>query len=313
MSTTTSKERVTPAAPRTASAIIVGVDGSNDGLQAVDYATSEVIRRHLDLCIVHVAPHNAGLGIPLPPTVQDLLLGAGHKIAESARERALDRGLARDRISCRVVSGHPGGVLKKLADTSAGLVLGRRSLNGLQRLFTGSVSQSVGAGAQCPVYVVPSGWQPGTGGGAVAVGIDASKSALPVLKQAFIEAEQRGLGLQVVFAWEPPMYNYVGVADYNDALAELTQTAERRIAETVAGYEREYPGVTMTRHFIRQHPVAALEVISSQVELLVLGRSGGGRVSGLGPVSRSVLGSAACPVVVVPNGGTDHDDAAQTD
>lgn len=122
------------------------------------------------------------------------------------------RGLARGRLSCHVVLGHPNGVLKELSDNSAGIgfSLRRRRLNRLERLVTGSTSQAVGAAAHLSGLCGPSGWQPKAASGSVIVGIDASTVAPPVLEAAFVEAAWRELELQIVYAWESPMYSHAG-------------------------------------------------------------------------------------------------------
>ncbi|MGI8460005.1 MAG: universal stress protein [Propionibacteriaceae bacterium] len=307
MSTTTSTEPTTHQDRRTGSPILAGVDGSNDGLQAVGYATAVASRRNVDLCVVHVAPQNGSLGIPLPPVVTETLLGVGNKLAEAARDYAVSRGFPSDRLTCRVCLGHPSRIFKELSAGASAIVLGRRNLSRLERVFTGSTSQAVGAVAHCPVYVVPSGWQPRTASRSVTVGIDASDAAQPVLEAAFTEAVSRDLDLRVVYAWAPPMYSYAGRADYQDALDHWTEVAEQRITTSVTSYAAKHPGVTVTQHFLRQEPIAALLALSTQAELLVLGRSDGGElaggVDGLGSVSRALVSGAECPVMVVPNAG----------
>lgn len=104
------------------------VDGSNDGLQAVGYATAVASCRNVDLCIVHVAPENGNLGIPLPPVVTETLLGVGNTIAEAGRDYAVSRGFPSDRLSRRVCLGHRSRTLNELSAGASAIVLGRRNL-----------------------------------------------------------------------------------------------------------------------------------------------------------------------------------------
>ena len=65
----------------------------------------------------------------------------------------LDRPDA-DRVSQRVVEGHPAQVLLDAAADAALLVVGSRGRGGFTGMLLGSVSQSVVARAACPVVVV---------------------------------------------------------------------------------------------------------------------------------------------------------------
>ena len=67
----------------------------------------------------------------------------------------------------------------------------------------------------------------------------------------------------------------------------------------------EAHGVVAKRDFLHGDPVAKLVEASAEVGLLVMGSRGRGRIRSvlLGSVSRSLVHSAACPVVVVPNVG----------
>lgn len=134
--------------------LVVGVDGSDPSLVAVDWAADEAVRHGLTLRLVHASLWERYAGAV--PT-----LGAGrfservlaeHLVA-SAAERAARRapGL---RITTDILPAEAvDGLLHEGANAHA-LVVGDRGRGELKGLLLGSVSLGVAARARCPVIVV---------------------------------------------------------------------------------------------------------------------------------------------------------------
>lgn len=281
-------------------AILVGVDGSDDGLRAVDYAVAEAAVHDADLEIVTVIDARGPFGSVLPHSAT--LRQAAHHAAEAGRRRAAASGLPAERVRAAVVEGHPGAALAQLSNGARAMVLGRRGLSGLERIFAGSTSVAVAARAHCPVIVVPHRWQaPRTPRLRIGVGIDGSERSLPALAAAFAECAARGAELVVVFAWEPPMESYPGVADYQVALDVWADTADLRMSETLIGWQAEYPEVVVHRRFVRSNPVAALVEASNTLDLLYIGVRGRGSISGVAPgtVARALVAATFCPLALI--------------
>ena len=79
--------------------------------------------------------------------------GEATRTLESTVAKAVEPPDA-DRVSQRVVQGHPAQVLLDAAADAALLVVGSRGLGGVRGMLLGSVSQHVVARAACPVVVV---------------------------------------------------------------------------------------------------------------------------------------------------------------
>jgi nucleotide-binding universal stress UspA family protein len=184
------------------------------------------------------------------------------------------------------------------------MVLGRRGLSGLDRLFAGSTSTSVGARAECPVVVVPHAWSAHGPYARVLVGVDGSARSLPALAMAVAEASSRSAELVVVHAWEAPAPYYVDAAEIAELVDSCRRTAELAVAETLAGWSECHPDITVTRVFETRHPVEALVAHSAEADLLVIGTRGGGGVPGLalGSVARAVVAGSCSPVMLVRRG-----------
>lgn len=290
--------------------VLVGVDGSNDGLRAVDYAAAEAAVRKVALHVVTAVPPATAtaFGLALPLLTPDTAATAAEQATAAAARRASATGLTPAQITTAVVLGYPSDVLAELSEGAAAVVIGRRGLSGLERVFTGSTSVAVGAKAHCPVIVVPHGWHPPVAGGRpVGVGIDGSPESVPALAAAYAEAAARHVDLRVIYAYQPDPGSRGDGADFDATLADWLARAELRVAETIAGWRADYPDVVVQRHFVRAHPVRVLVEESADLDLLFVGTNGSSALSGLvlGTVARAVVAGSVCPVALVRK-GSDH-------
>jgi nucleotide-binding universal stress UspA family protein len=141
------------------SGIIVGVDGSDCSLRALDWAAREAAIRHVPLDVVTIVHAVAEYwGGPVP---------ADADVAEQARKQAeaeLDGVLGKigaqsrpDSITVTAVAGRmPADVLQELGVGADLLVVGARGAGGFRQLPLGSVSTPVTHHARCPVVVIPA-------------------------------------------------------------------------------------------------------------------------------------------------------------
>ena len=294
------------------SVIVAGVDGSDAGLRAVDYAVVEAQLYDATLVIAHVVDQHAMLGIPVPAGRRKALLTAGHAAAQAGLRRAAARGFPRSKITIEVSVGRPAETLAGLSEDATEMVVGRRDLSGVERLFAGSTSVALASRAGCRLIIVPQVWDPAdrnsAGGGGVVVGIDGARDSLPVLREAFDQAAARRRELSVIYAFEPPVFNFAGVAEYQDTLREWMELADLQIAETITAFDSDYPDVIVHRQFVRESPVTALLTAGLDADLLVIGVRGRGATSGLhvGGVARAVIGGAECPLALIARSADDR-------
>lgn len=134
--------------------IVVGVDGSEGGRRALDWAANEAARRGGTVQAV-IAWRWDGVELD-PHTVRP------DEVRRHA-EQTLQRELARLRtlhgdghpVAAEVVEGRPAQVLASAARTADLLVLGSHGHSRLRHTVLGSVSEEVIRSAPCPVVVVP--------------------------------------------------------------------------------------------------------------------------------------------------------------
>jgi nucleotide-binding universal stress UspA family protein len=134
--------------------IVVGVDGSSHSEEALRWAVGQARRtgQQVDAVISWTMPVDYGMGTAGAIAAYDWEGVATTTLKETVA-RAVDPADA-DRVSQRVVMGHPAKVLLDAAADADLLVVGSRGRGGFAGLLLGSVSQHVIARATCPVAVV---------------------------------------------------------------------------------------------------------------------------------------------------------------
>src|SRR5689334_15031478 len=138
--------------------IVVGVDGSEGGAAALEFAAAEAAFRGARLRIVSawevpVAAYGGEFGPPLDLATLDAFRVRAEQIADEALAavKKLQPSLEREALA---VQGQPADVLLEHSADARLIVVGRRGLGGFRSLLLGSVSQQVVQHATCPVVVV---------------------------------------------------------------------------------------------------------------------------------------------------------------
>lgn len=278
--------------------IVVGVDGSRAGLEAVSWAVKEATVRGVPLRIVHAMPRwayetqrnapYAGVGLWMREGAEAVLVEAVQRARREEPDVVLDSEL---------LPGDPRPALLKAALGAELLVVGNHGLGGFRGLLLGSVALGVIGHTTCPVVVVRE--VPVPPRGKIVVGVDGQEGGGAAIAVAFAEAALRGAELHAVQAWNALIP--VGGLDPTPS-AELGMAERRLLAEALAGWSERFPDVNVTAHVEAGHPVEVLRRASTDADLLVVGSHGRGDVSGLilGSVSHALLHHAECPLAVVP-------------
>lgn len=284
--------------------IAVGVDGTEDGLRAVEYAASSARAEGRGVRLLHAFHVSAGLNPMLSLYGIESLREVGEKALVAAERRVGD--VAPDvPVEHLLVAASPAPALVETSKTASMVVVGRSAIHGLSRLLSRSKSTAVAARAKCPVVSVPETWSPTEGGYRIVVGVDGSTAGRDSLAYAFELASARRSALMAVRAWEVPSRWYTDIPDLGGEAAEWLERVQLALAEDLAGWSEDFPDVPVSRVFERaSSPAEALVRRSEGASLLVVGACGLGGVPGLdlGWTARSILAHASCPVLVVHEG-----------
>ncbi|MEW2524226.1 universal stress protein [Streptomyces sp. NPDC047071] len=281
--------------------LVVGIDGSEHSLRAVDWAADEAAVRGVPLRLVHAASRK-GDGLPLSDVPGEPSAG---ELADTVVDIAARRAHRRDenlKLSVRISDEDPVPALLREGRGAVALVIASRGRGRLVELLLGSVSLGVAARADCPVVVLRGSHDNQARAGTrqrVVVGVPEQRLSAAV-RFAVDEAERRHVVLEAVRVWRRPLHG-TGAAGHGPG--EHADGHERRAADTLASAVREavagHPSVKVLKQVVEGAAHLVLLDASARADLLVIGaRRGHG--PHLGRVAHALLHRSACPVALVP-------------
>ncbi|MFF4733038.1 universal stress protein [Streptomyces mirabilis] len=284
--------------------LVVGVDGSDSCLLAVDWALDEAERHGLPLRLVYAslwARYEGGLPSVGQGRPSERVL-AEHIVA-SAAERA-ERRSPDVKVTTDIVPDGAADVLVREGNNAFALVTGSRGRGELKGLLLGSVGLAVAGRAHCPVVVV-RGDRAGLAGTheRILLGTGEADTSVEAVRFAFREAEVRGCILDVVHAWRRPSHDRSGERVRAEGPTDVyEERASALLDAQLKAATAEYPHVR-TRRTTLEGPAGKILVDrSAAADLVIIGarRRTGHFGFQLGGVSHAVLHHGQCPVVVVP-------------
>jgi nucleotide-binding universal stress UspA family protein len=286
--------------------IVVGVDGSEESLQAVEWAAVEARRRATALRIVSA---------PMPTPWVRAYRASPEAVAVALRHlsgRALEAGLNRAEevapglpVETEMLSGPPAVTVATAGAEGSMLVVGARGAGGFASMVLGSVSRYAATNASCPVVVARQ--QAMAAHREIAVGLRDGQDTTEALAFAFEEAALRGADLVAVHAWfwfpSALLMSARGGEPELRSLdtGEITAEADRVLAAALDEWRDKYPEVRIRRDVSHGHPARVLASYCARADLVVLGRHrADDTCRGAGSIQHAVLDHAHGPVAIVP-------------
>ena len=283
--------------------IVVGVDGSEPSLRAVDWAADEAVLRGAPLRLVYASLWERYEGTSL---ATDLNKPSEQVRAEDIVDTAVRRAHHRQadvKVSTDVLPEEPEYALVRESRTASLLVTGTRGRSGLAEALLGSVSLIVAGHAQCPMIVVrgnhddraPTGTH-----GRVVVGVGEKPAGSAAVRFAYEEARRRGVPVDAVRAWRWPAREST---DHPLLAGEPARLHEQQAVEALEEALQDAPAdVASHRRTVEGRTRTVLVDASRDADLLVVGakRRPGHHGLQLGRVAHGVLHHSTCPVVIVP-------------
>ncbi|MFJ9808502.1 universal stress protein [Streptomyces sp. NPDC101158] len=297
------------------SAVVVGFDGSEHSVRALDWALRVARSLEAPLTVAHVRSDALQLG-----SARIASLGGTPEIPDTVVDAlAAQVGPRAEGLDVRYAS-LDGSVVDALTGAARGarlLVVGSRGRGGFASLLLGSTSRALASSAPCPVVVVPhearaASLESGAAAGRVLLGLHIDETADEVVEFAFEAARRRGVALEVVTAYPVPPSPALLIGAPAPALQvppplpdetpELVDTTIRRQEERLRPFTERHPEVEVVQAVTPADAAGRLVEDSGDAGLVVVGRHRRHRVETLlvGSVAHAVLHHAACPVAVVP-------------
>ncbi|MFJ9863859.1 universal stress protein [Streptomyces sp. NPDC101165] len=267
--------------------VVVGVDGSEASLEAVDWAADEAVRHGVPLHILHAASGNHE-----PSDVITAASERARKIAPTVR------------LSSEVSHENAASALIDKGRNALALVLGSRGFGDLDDMLLGSVSLAVAARSDCPVVVIRGEVAHRDGRfGTIVVGVEDEESSGTALEFAFREAHARRCRLAAVHAWSAPSGAFGAAQDPSWPLEAHVRPPAQVLDDALRDLTERHGDALVERRLIEAPARQALLAAASGADLLIVGARPRlvHRGLQLGLINHALLHHAPCPTAVVPH------------
>ncbi|MEV5276987.1 universal stress protein [Streptomyces sp. NPDC052811] len=286
--------------------LVVGVDGSEQSLRAVDWATDEATRRGLPLRIVYASlwEHYEGAAYDYgAPYTSDRALADALLSEASARAQSRRSGIS---TTSAVLPQEPTEALLRESELACAVVVGSRGRGAIAGVLLGSVGLGVASWAVCPVVVV-RGDEVAVDGRheRILLGVGHPDRNSSAVEFAFQEAMTRGSALDAVRTWRGPGRGRFAPLSSGPRTGGLDEEKAAAALDGALRVARDrHPEVRTRTVAVEGHTHRVLVERSAAADLLVIGaRRNKGLGVQLSRTGHAVLQHAACPVAVVPQHG----------
>ena len=280
--------------------ILVGVDGSERGRRALDWAVARAERTGASLMLLAVVN-----------SAEAKKLGAEAEMVHTTVEAALHEKkevLAAEHpdvaVEAKIVDGPTVDSIVEEASSHDMVVLGSHHGASITETFGGATGLRVSVQVKIPTVVVPCDWDvtcAGKSGVVVGVGPDNVSDAAVAFGVG--EAIDSAQPLELVSAWGIPAWMSRPAEGMGGGLEEVGRQRQAEVDEFVTRITTANPALEVTGRSIEgPSPTRVLLDASKDAQLLVLGthsRAALGRAL-FGSVTHSMLLNLATPTVVVP-------------
>lgn len=280
--------------------ILVGIDGSDRGRRALDWAVrfARVVGCdvHMLAVIDEAIANKAGVGVE---TITDTVTAVLEKKRQAALESYPDM-----RIQASVSVGDIVGVLADSAAMHDLIVLGSHHGHTIGETISGAKGLRVSVSTSVPTVVVPADWDAKQQGTGIVVGVGPDEAvsvrAIDFAARAAVATQQP---LELVSVWGVPAWLERTAESMGGGLAPVGEQRQIELDRQIGRLAFEYPALQVTGRTVEDSsPSRALIEAGREASMLVMGtnsRNALGRTL-FGSVTHSVLLNLKVPTIIVP-------------
>src|SRR3954452_23464936 len=237
--------------------ILVGVDGSQAGWSALQWAAAEADATGRRLLVAHVGDVRPAEGTVDPQPFGRKLLAEAVAAVAATHPRVA--------VNTELLSGDPSHALIDLAEDADIVALGR-GRRGLPGLLLGTVAFRVLAHSQKPTAVVAAGAR--AHANRIVVGVSDSAGGAAALRFAFEEAERRGAEVVAVRSWSERDWRLAAGAGLPMATPDAWEAQERMVLDDcLQSFRSSFPAVPVSTMLTGSPTEIALEQASENAAM----------------------------------------------
>lgn len=279
--------------------ILVGIDGSERGERALDWAVWRASQNGAKLHLLAVLNSELEKEIGLDESkVMSVAVSALERIAEDAKQKHPEL-----EIESEVVRGQVVDTLAKMADNHDLVVVGSHHGKSIGKSVGGAKGLQISIATKTPTAVIPADWDEKFHGTGITVGVGSDNVSVPAIEFAARAADEMGLSLRLVSAWGLPPLISRSAEVMGGGLQPVGERFQRTLDSLVEQLKERHPNLDVTGEAVEgTSPTKVLLEECKDSELLVMGthsRTPLGRVV-FGSVTHSVLLNLEVPTVIVP-------------
>ncbi|MCV6981243.1 universal stress protein [Mycolicibacterium pulveris] len=285
--------------------VIVGVDGSEDALNAAVWAGAVAEKFEVPLHIVHAIPDAGPLLTDAAAALRASLIAEQRASAEEVLKSVEDAVRSRyGELTITVTqSDEPASkVLADLSEDASLVVLGSPEVRVGAALLLGSTTIAVTTHSSCPVVAWRGGITAPTDQ-PIVLGANGEQTGADAYRTAFEFADRFGVSIYAVNAW--PGRRVLGGIEIPSMIdwGAVEAAQWQYVMASVEPWSERYPDVEV-RYFIETGGAGqALLQHAGDAQLVVVGNRGRGLLAGalLGSTSMNMLHHSPVPVLVCHN------------
>lgn len=279
--------------------ILVGIDGTERGERALEWAARYGAREGAELTLIAVVDPAAARAYGIDKQTGDAAIEG---VLQEAKGRVLAKYPATEVDTMISV----GKVVDCLVDAAEGcdmIVMGSHHGASVGETVGGAKGLRVSVSVGIPTAIIPCDWEQGSSNHRIVVGVGPDESSINAIRFAVREAITDGEQLDLVSGWGLPAILTKPAEAMGGGLDPVGEQYQRNLEQLAAELRAENEELDVVAHAVEgSSPTRAILNYAKDSKLLVLGthsRSTLGRTL-FGSVTHSVLLNLCVPTVIVP-------------